>query len=133
MAFRRSRVRSASAPPIKSSTIWVLDSIGQLRCPKASPNCQAFGQRRFNGVRLCTVPASNFGYRLSLNVFRLMPQPRCGLCPEALLLRGVAWNPCPLCTDPENVTGAAYRNPSEVIGEVGDEIKAAGGARWAGT
>ena len=33
MAFRRSRVRSASAPPIKSSTFAFSDFIGQAYCP----------------------------------------------------------------------------------------------------
>lgn len=40
MAFRRSRVRSASAPPIKSPTIWLSDNIGQRHCPKTVRICQ---------------------------------------------------------------------------------------------
>ena len=41
MAFRRSRVRSASAPPIKSATLSVSDRIGQSDCPKTVRICQA--------------------------------------------------------------------------------------------
>jgi hypothetical protein len=76
MAFRRSRVRSASAPPIKSRTISLSDNIGQAHCPKTVRICQEIYLAR--NPPHCSISRPR-GFRMPLLTIAREPEEEIGL------------------------------------------------------